>query len=158
VAAACGQLHQPQRFAVALGFRLAEIAADLLLRAAPLLVPDHQHRHAVEGAEAADDGRVIPEAAVAMQLDEVLEQALDVVERVGACGVARQLHLLPRRQVGEDLLLQLPRARFEEGDLGPQLRGAAADAHQLLDLALQRHHRTLEIERRRIGRLDDCRG
>ncbi len=43
-----GQPHHPQRLAVAFGLRVAEVAVDLLLRVAALLVSDDGHRLAVE--------------------------------------------------------------------------------------------------------------
>src|SRR5262249_14272865 len=105
-----------------------------------------------EGAEAGDDGRVVGEAAVAVQLDEPRKEAIDVVLGVGPRRVARQLHLLPGRQVGEDLLLQLARARVRQSDVGAQLGRAAADAHELLDLSLELDDGALEVEGGDVGR------
>ena len=79
-----GQLHHAQRLAVALGPRVAEVAEDLLLGVAALLVADDQHRLPLVVGEAGDDGVIVGEAAVAVDLDEVGEQPLDVVERVRA--------------------------------------------------------------------------
>ena len=73
-AEALGQLHQAQRLAVALGARHAEVALHVLLGGAPLLVADHEHRLAVEAGEAGDDRRVLAEAPVAVELDEVGEE------------------------------------------------------------------------------------
>ena len=61
-----GQLHRAQRLAVALGPRVAEVAVDLLLGVAALLVADDQHRLAVEAGEAGDDGAIVGEAPVAV--------------------------------------------------------------------------------------------
>jgi hypothetical protein len=63
-----GELHRAQRLAVALGPRVAEVAEDLLLGVAPLLVADDEHRLAAVLGEAGDDGVVVGEAAVAVQL------------------------------------------------------------------------------------------
>ena len=66
-----GELHQPQRLAIALGPRHAEVAVDLLLGVAALLVADHHARDAVEAREAADDRGIVRERAVAVQLLEI---------------------------------------------------------------------------------------
>ena len=46
-----------------------------------------------------DDGVIVGEAPIAVQLDEFGEQPLDVIERGRARRVARHQHALPRRQV-----------------------------------------------------------
>ena len=121
------QLHQAPRLAVALGARHAEVAPHVLLGAAPLLVADDHHRPPAEAPHAADDRLVVAEGAIAVQLDEVLEQAADVIERERAQRMARQQHLLPRRQLGEDLALQLARLALEPADLELELRRRRAD-------------------------------
>ena len=45
----------------------------------------------------ADDCRIIREAAVAVNLSEVFEQALYKIERVWTLRMARELHALERR-------------------------------------------------------------
>ena len=59
---------------IALGLGHAEVAVDLLLGVAPLLVPDHHAALAVEAREPADDRRVVGERAVAVQLLETGEE------------------------------------------------------------------------------------
>ena len=93
-----GQLHRAQRLAIALGPRVAEVAVDLLLGVAALLVADDQHRVLVVARQAGDDGVVVGEAAIAVDLDEVGEQPLDVVERRRPRRMPRHQHALPRRQ------------------------------------------------------------
>src|SRR5438067_1810177 len=95
-----GQLHEAQGLAIALGVRHPEVARDLLARVAPLLVTDHDHRLPIEAREAADDGRIVAEQAVAVQLGEFLQQQLAPVARVGTLGVPRQLRALPGREAG----------------------------------------------------------
>ena len=77
-----------------------------------------------EASDAADDRLVVAEGAIAVQLDEVVDEARDVVERERAQRMARQQHLLPRRQLGEDLALQLARLALEAADLEVELRAA----------------------------------
>ena len=58
-------------------------------------MPDQHHHQVTEPRHAGDDGRVLPECAVAVQLDEVVEDEADVVERVRPLEVARELDDLP---------------------------------------------------------------
>ena len=68
---------------------------DAVLEVAPLLVPDQDDGAPSEAADAGHDRRIVGPAAVAVQLDPVLDQALDVVERVRPVLVACELDLLP---------------------------------------------------------------
>ena len=68
-----GLLHQPERLAVPLRPRHPEAAVGVLLGVAPLLVAEHHDRPAVEAGRAADQGRIVGEEAVAVQLDVLLE-------------------------------------------------------------------------------------
>ena len=129
------------------GFGWPKLRCTFSLVLRPFWWPSTSTGMPVERPEAADDRGIVGEAAIAVQLDEVGHQALDVVERVGAGGVSRELHLLPGRQLGEDLLLQLAGASFEQRDLRAQLGGAAAHPDQLFDLSFELDHRALEVER-----------
>src|SRR5262249_50250537 len=133
------------RLAIAFGSRHAEVAAQVLLGAAPLLVPEDHHRLAAKTAHAADDRLVVAEGAIAVQLDEVFEQARHVVERERTQRMARQQHLLPGRQLAEDLALQLARFTLQAADLQLELR--APELLELGDLVFQLHDRALEVER-----------
>ena len=77
-------VHQPQRLAVALRVGHPEVALHHLGGRAALLVADGHHRQLAEPREPADDRRVLGEQAVAVELLEVVEDQLDVVERVRA--------------------------------------------------------------------------
>ena len=72
-------------------------------------MPDERHGPAVELPEPGHDRAVVETAPVAVQLDPVLEDLVDVVERVRAIGMSRQLDERP------DLLLGgvLPRDGVE---------------------------------------------
>ena len=98
------QLHGAQGLAVALRLRHAEIAVELLFGVAAFLLADQHDGLAVEPAHAADDGRIVAEKAVAVDLLKVGQDALNVVERVRPLGMARVLDSLPgglsRRQAG----------------------------------------------------------
>ena len=56
---------------------------------------DDRHRTIGEAAQARDDGGVVHAGAIAVQLDPVADQALDVIERVGALGVPSKLDRAP---------------------------------------------------------------
>ena len=91
------KLHHPDRFAIALRMRRAEVAVDALLHVAALLGGDDQHFFAVKPRHAADDGGVVAKAAIAVNFAEIGEDALDVVERLRTLRMPRQFGLSPRR-------------------------------------------------------------
>ena len=103
---------------------------------------------AAEAAEAADDGRIVAEFAVAGERDEIADQAGDIVEAMRPLRMARHLRLLPGRQVGIELLERERRLHLEAIDFVADRDGAAGLRHgaQLLDLGLQFGHRLFEIE------------
>ena len=85
-----------------------------------------------------------------VQLDEPVDEAPDVVERERPQRMTREHHLLPRRQLREDLLLELARPPLEAPHL--DLERAAAEPLQLGDLVLELDDRLLELER--LARVD----
>ena len=92
-----GQLHLVERLAVALGMGAAEEALVALLERAALLVADEHHLEVVEPGEAGADGPVVAERPVAVQLDELVEDQLDVVERLRPLADAGRPGPSPRR-------------------------------------------------------------
>ena len=62
----------------------------------PFSWPMHADALAAEAAEAADDGVVVAELAVAGERRELGDQRADVVETVRPLRMARDLGLLPR--------------------------------------------------------------
>ncbi len=139
------QLHHAQRLAIALGPGVAEVAEDLLLGVAALLMPDDRYRLALVLGQAADDGVVVGEAAIAVQLVEAGEEALDVVEGVRPGRVARDEHALPRRQVGVELAANLLGARPQRLDGSLTLRRPRQHAERF-DLLQQHADRFFELE------------
>ena len=63
------------------------------------LVADDADALAAETAEPADNGGVVAELAVAGQRHEIGDQPGDVVEAMRPLRMARDLRLLPRRQI-----------------------------------------------------------
>jgi hypothetical protein len=94
------------------------------------------------------DRTVVPVGPIAGERRVVLEQAGDVVGEMRPLGLARDLGLLPGRQLGIGLAQQALGAGFEPADLLRQVElvAAAAQVAQLLDLAFQLADRFLEIE------------
>lgn len=119
-----GGLHQAQGLAVALGMHHPEVAFELLLGVAALLLADDQDFLVIEFGEAADHGFVVGIAAIAVEFDPISKDQLDVIQGVRALGMARQLHPLPAGQLGEDLGLKLLQFPFQGDDLGAQLQTA----------------------------------
>ena len=95
-----GDLHDAHRLVVALGIRHPELPVEALLHVASLLVPDHDHGATVELREPGDERSVVGTAAIAVELDPVVEHALHVIHRVGAVGVPGELDRVPDRLVG----------------------------------------------------------
>src|SRR5207245_10174012 len=85
---ALSEVKKPQRLAVALGPRHAEVPPDFFRHCAAALVSDHHQRLATEAGQAADNRRIISKATVSVQLDELGAQTLNVVKRVGPGSVA----------------------------------------------------------------------
>ena len=108
---------------------------------------DHHAGLAVEAREAADDGQVIGEVAVAVQFLEVGEDVADVVQRVRALRMARDLRHLPRRQARVDVLGELLALLAEAVDLfGDVDRGFGLHVTQFFDLGFELGDRRLEVE------------
>jgi hypothetical protein len=71
---------------VTFGIRAAEVAAEVLLGVAALLLTDDHDRPAFEERGAADRGLVVHVESVAVQLLEVIEEHADVVQSRGGGG------------------------------------------------------------------------
>ena len=142
-----GDLHHAHRLAVALGLGHPEVAADLLLGVAPLLVADHHAGLAVEARQAADDGGVIGEMAIAVQFLELGEDLGAIVQGLRALRVAGDLIDLPGRHIGVDVLGELQALLVEAVDLfGDVDRPFVLHVAQLFDLGLEFGDRLLEVE------------
>src|SRR5690606_18008123 len=136
--------HEPQRLPVSLRMRHAEVAAQVLLHVAALLMAHHHHGPPVEPRPPAYDRFVIAVVAVAVQLDEVGERAIDVVERERPLRVTRELHALHRRQVAVRFLAQTTRLLLQQPHfvrhVETMLRG---DFLELTDLLLESRQITI---------------
>src|SRR5208283_183866 len=148
------QLIDARRLAIALGQRLAEIALDSLSRRAAPLMTHHGDRPASEIGEPRHDRSVVGEAPVAMYLDKVAHQQVDVIERLRPIGMPRQAYALdsarrlqPRRAGRRDI----NRAAFRAARL--MSVGIAFQSASRLLIAKKRMSRTMQEhpERRAPG-------
>ena len=146
-AEALGEEHEPARLAIAFGPRHAEIMAHPRLGIGALLMRDRLHRETAEPPDAADDGAILGEGAVAGERHELGQQRVEIGAAVRPVGMARELHLLPRRELGEGLGQEPARLGLEPADLVGDIDVAAGgEMTQLFDLALEFRQRLLEIE------------
>ncbi len=141
-----GHPVQPDRLPVALGVRHPEAPRDVLLGGrAALLRDDDDGPDAVELRDPADDRRIVAVAAVAMQLLELFEQAVDDLDRVRPPQLTRELHRLPRRPLG--------RERRGVGDEAGILRQVAVAFGRLLsEEPIDDVHYRLHRRSRALGR------
>src|SRR5207302_6809018 len=105
--------------------------------AAALLVSDETDGAPVEAADAGDDRRIVGTRAVAVQLDPVLEQPLDVVQRVRPVLVPGELDLLPDVVPRERLGAQELDLFLHPLDLAVDAGAEEPDALQARDLLAQ---------------------
>ena len=150
-----GQLHHAHGLSIALRIGHAEVPFRALLDVAAFLVADQRDRATVEAAEAGDERLVVGAAAVAVQLDEILEHPFDVVQRVRPVWMARELDRAPDllvARLGDDPV-ELPLKALElAGEArAAQERQAAEPVQPLaeLDLGLTRHCRRAAAAARR---------
>ncbi len=112
-----------------------------------LLGADRHHRAAGEAAEPADHRRIVGEGAVAGERREIGDQGGDVGLRLRPLGVARDLRLLPGRELrvggAQEPLDLFGEPRHLLGDVDGLGLGKPA---QLLDFPFELRDRLLEVE------------
>ncbi len=139
------EAHLAQRLAVSLGVRTAEVERHALLRRATLPVPDEQEPPLPDPREPGQDCLVVAEHLVAVELDEVVQDLLDVVGDDGSVRVARDVDPLPGRQVRVDPLDLGREALLERVDLAGEIEvRALVDLLELGQLGLDLADRALE--------------
>ena len=112
-----------------------------------LLLAEHDDAAPAEPADAADDGGVLAEGAVAGQRHVVGDQPVDIALGVRPLGMARHLHPLPRRQLGigrAQLLLHLVLQAHDF--LGDVDIARVRQVPELGNLAFELRDRLLEVE------------
>jgi hypothetical protein len=142
------QLHQPERLAIPLGTWHAEIAVDLVLGVAPLLMADHHARMPVEAGKTADDGVVVRERTVAMQFLKFGEHQTEEIKRIRPLRMTRHLGDLPGRELRVYILGQRLALRFQSRNLFRYVDcGIVLNEAQFLDLCLKFGDLLFKIEK-----------
>src|SRR5690606_26012268 len=140
--------HEADRLAIAFRLGHAEIVLDAALRIRALFMADKEDGPAPEAPDAADNGRVLAENAVARERREIFGQSFHIIQKMRASRMARDLNLLPGRQRGIGILKELSRLLLKLGHLvaNTDRRVFLGEELQLLHLAFQFCYRLLEVE------------
>src|SRR5690554_648551 len=94
-----GELHHAHRLSIALGMRHSKITSHLLADRSALLLSDHRDVMTAKLRKARDDGGVVSEEAISMQLGKILKERLEMIEKIRSIGMAAQLDLLKGLEV-----------------------------------------------------------
>jgi hypothetical protein len=146
---AASQFDEANGLAIALRLSHSKIVLEARLRIAALLMADDDDRSPTETRKAAKDGIVIHELAIARELDEFVEQPRDIIEKVRPVGMTRDLRLLPRIEMGIDVLKLLVRLLAQLADFLAD--SCAARGFELGDLLLEIGDRFFEFKIGRYG-------
>jgi len=92
------------------------LSASLIIPA--FLVPHPNHLAAAEPPDAAHDGLVVAEKAVAVELEGAFDKPADVIHGIGAVRVASKEDAVPRGQVRVYFGAALPEFALARGELG----------------------------------------
>src|SRR5262249_16430614 len=142
-----GELHHTHRLPVTLGVRHAVVAVDPILHVTALLVPDQHDGLPAKPAEPGNDRGVVRVMAIAVQLEPVVEEPLDVIEGVRPILGPRELDRAPDLLVA-GLLDEVIELLLEPLEIALEARAAeqrqALQPAQLVpqpELGLTRHRR-----------------
>ena len=139
-----GHFHEAKGFAVAFGVGGTEIAADVFLGVAAFLGADEHDAVFTEAGEAADDGLIVGVKAIAVEFGKIGKGGGEIIEGVGAAGMAGELDALPWGEVRKDGLAGFLELGLHLGDLGLQADGRVL--FEFIELALQFEDRLFEIQ------------
>ena len=93
-------------------------AARLALRQVfALLVADEHDLEVIQAGQSGDDRLVVAQSAIAVELEKLVEDQLDVITRLRALGMARDLDDLPGVEVGIDFPFELGELAAEPANL-----------------------------------------
>ena len=95
-----GQFENSYRLAITFRHRRTEIMLHAALGIAALFLADKSNGPSAEPGQAGNDRLVFTKRPVAGQGREIFQDAIGVIEKMRTAGMARHLHLLPRRQPG----------------------------------------------------------
>jgi len=86
---------KPERLSIAFGVCHAAVPVDGFPQVPPLLVADNRYRYPIDKGNAAYQRGVVAEAAVAVQLDEVIKNHIDIIEGARTVVVPGEFNLPP---------------------------------------------------------------
>ena len=92
-------VRETQRLSVSLRMCHAEVRVHVLFDGAALAMTDHGHRGTAEIADAAQNRVVVTEITVAVQLDEIVKQLVDIIGQHRSFGIMNDTHFFACRSV-----------------------------------------------------------
>ena len=147
-AEALGQPHQSPRLAIPFRPPHAEIVLEPSLGIRAFFGAEHEDAAPAKATDAADNGGILGEDAVAGEWHEISDQPADVIEAMRPFGMSGHLNLLPRGQARIGLAQQPGGAALQAPDLVGNIEFAGRrKPAQFLDLAFELGDRPLEIEK-----------
>ena len=114
--------------------RHAKVAIDALFGVTRFLLAHQEDLFAVKAGHAANDGRIVAEAAVPVDLAPIGKNAIDIIQRVGTLRMTRQFRALPRVQVRRNLAPEAVHPLVQKLDLAQCFRALTLQRLQTRDL------------------------
>ena len=138
---------------------MPKLCLQARLGVGPLFGAENNDAMPAESAHPADHGGVLGEGAVAGERRELVDQPADIVQAVRPLRMARDLDLLPRRQLRIALADEPRHLRFKPADLLGDIEAAIVrQAAQLVDLAFKLGDRPFELQKMPHQRFRRARG
>ena len=107
---------------------------------------DHADALAAKAAEAAHQRRVLAEFAIACERREFGDQRIDEIGEMRALRMARYQRLLPRRQIGVEIVQCLRRLLLDPRNLFADVAAGCRQRAQFIDLGVEFGDGLFEIE------------
>ena len=131
--------------------RAAEVALDVFLHVAPLLVRHHHAANAVERCQTAGHRTVIAEKPIAMQFNEIAEAQPQIIQGVRSLWMTRDFHTIPRTQIGVNLLFGRGQVRGDPPHFGVEIDRLAVQVPlEIVQLLFEFEDRLLKIQGRDV--------
>ena len=107
---------------------------------------DDHDRPVVESSEASDDGTVVAELAVSMELKKIPKEIADVIERAGSLGMPGELRALPGSQFTVERMFDLGQLHPQLADLILRGRFSGRNGREFFDLFFDLADRLFKLE------------
>ena len=124
----------------------AEEALVAFFERLAFVMADDQHLVAIELGEAGAQRAVVAEELVAVQLDELVEQQVEIVGEHRPIGMPGDLHRFPRIELAVDAARRVGQLAAQRADLVAQLGRLRLGRFELRDLLLEPIDRLLECQ------------